>query len=221
MSKTVITILLPIHGNLQYLKETVNSIKLQTYNEWALIIGVNGYKKNSEEFNSILNEFSDINITVLDQFYIFNKSESLNEMMSMVTSEFTALIDGDDLWRPDKLTRQMDYVSEYDVIGTVVEKFDGDTGIIPTYIGDLTSFDFNIGNPLSNSSILMRSDIGIYWKDVHVEDYDLWYRLSLKPIKIFNLQEPLTLYRISNNTLTTRIDTPAAVKKIKEFYDSL
>jgi len=43
----MISILMPIYNGIEFIEESVSSILNQTYDQWELIIGVNGHPENS------------------------------------------------------------------------------------------------------------------------------------------------------------------------------
>lgn len=45
-----ITILMPIYNGIEFIDESVNSIKNQNYKNWELLIGINGHSENSEVY---------------------------------------------------------------------------------------------------------------------------------------------------------------------------
>ena len=78
----MISILLPIYNGIEFLPETLNSIISQSYKNWELIIGVNGYDKNSSVYKIAKeNEKRDKRIKVYDLYTIKGKSEALNKML--------------------------------------------------------------------------------------------------------------------------------------------
>ena len=46
----MISILMPLYNGIEFINESIASVKNQTYKEWELIIGINGYEENSETF---------------------------------------------------------------------------------------------------------------------------------------------------------------------------
>jgi len=44
----MISILIPLYNGIEFLEESVNSVINQTYSQWELLIGVNGYSTNSD-----------------------------------------------------------------------------------------------------------------------------------------------------------------------------
>ena len=48
----MISILIPIYNGIEYIDESVSSVLKQTYNEWELLIGINGHPPNSDVYQS-------------------------------------------------------------------------------------------------------------------------------------------------------------------------
>ena len=208
----MISILMPIYNGVEFINDSVNSIKLQTYKDWELIIGINGHPPNSETYKKAKKyetkeEMENGNyketqrIRVLDMHEIKGKSEALNKMMEFVKNDWVALLDVDDVWLPQKLESQIPYMKEYDVIGTMCKYF-GDMNIVPNIpVGDISKFNFLRVNPIINSSCLVRREL-CYWDGNWdgVEDYDMWLRLRNNNHKFFNVGYIHVLHRIHNDS---------------------
>ena len=46
----MISILIPIYNGIEFIDESVNSVINQFFTDWELLIGINGYPKNSEVY---------------------------------------------------------------------------------------------------------------------------------------------------------------------------
>jgi teichuronic acid biosynthesis glycosyltransferase TuaG len=200
-----ITILMPIFNGIEFIDESVNSIKSQTFTDWELLIGINGHEKNSITYQ-LANKYSNdetFRIKVLDLYNFSNKSSTLNHMVTnYCNSDWICLLDVDDLWLNTKLEEQLHYIHDYDVIGTHCRYF-GDQSNIPFIpVGNLDNFNFTILNPIINSSVLLKKEY-CFW-DQHSkfgeEDYELWIRLKLQNKKFYNVNKHLVLHRIHNKS---------------------
>ena len=49
----MITILLPLYNGIEYLNDSLSSIKSQTYNNWELIIGINGHYNSKDFYDNV------------------------------------------------------------------------------------------------------------------------------------------------------------------------
>ena len=76
----MISILMPIYNGIEFIHESVKSIKNQTYAHWELIIGINGHPKNSEVFLKA-KQYEIDDIKVLDMVDVKGKSNALNNMI--------------------------------------------------------------------------------------------------------------------------------------------
>jgi hypothetical protein len=102
------------------------------------------------------------------------------------------------MWASTKLEKQAPYMSTYDVIGTQCKYFGQRTGMPPIPVGDLgeARVDFRQGNPIINSSCLIKKKHA-HWSDRFIiEDYELWLRLWRSGARFFNIAETLVLHRI-------------------------
>jgi glycosyltransferase involved in cell wall biosynthesis len=193
----MISILMPIYNGIEFIDESVSSILNQTFEEWELIIGVNGHPPMSEVYLAAKQyELMNSKIRVLDLSDIKGKSNALNVMVQYCNYNYVALLDVDDAWLPGKLAAQSIYLNVYDVIGTKCVYFGEADPIIPQIPeGDLRNFNFFSFNPIVNSSAIIRKEL-CYWVENGIEDYDLWLRLRKLGKKFYNCNQVLIKHRI-------------------------
>lgn len=192
----MISILIPLHNGVEFISESVGSVLNQTYEEWELLIGVNGHPENSPVYQTAKNYEND-KIKVLDLFNCKGKSNTLNEMIKYCKYDYVALLDVDDVWHPQKLEQQILYLGHYDVIGTLCQYFGDLTGIVPKIpTNDISSYNFGLMNPIINSSAIIRKCY-CYWNpEWDIEDYELWLRLRKKECHFYNIPNVLVYHRI-------------------------
>lgn len=220
----MISILMPIYNGIEFIEESVSSILSQTFEKWELIIGINGHPPNSEIYKiaCIFQNIYPDKIKVLDFYHLQGKSTTLNAMLVHCTYDYVALLDVDDIWIPNKLEIQAVYLDKYDVIGTKCVYFGNLNGNIPDIpIGDLSNVNFLSGNPIINSSVLIRKEY-CYWEENGIEDYELWLRLKSQGRTFFNCSDVLVRHRIhSNSAFNSTGKQENAIKKILEYYSRL
>jgi glycosyltransferase involved in cell wall biosynthesis len=189
----MISILIPIYNGIEFIKESVNSVLNQTYDNWEILIGINGHSENSEVYQ-IAKQYENDKIRVFDFYTIQGKSNTLNEMIQHCKYDYVAILDVDDIWYPEKLSIQSNYL-HYDVVGSQCIYF-GEKGGYPFIpIGDISQFNFFSVNPIINSSSIIRKEL-CYWNNCGVEDYDLWLTLRKQNKTFFNCKETLVKHRI-------------------------
>ena len=193
---------MPIYNGIEFIEESVSSILTQTYDQWELIIGINGHPENSDVYK-IAKEYekkSESKIRVFDFNKTKGKSHTLNAMIQFCKYEYIALLDVDDIWHVDKLKIQSQLLNHFDVIGSNCVWFGDRPGVIPTIpVGDISNYDFSLVNPIINSSSIIRKEL-CYWNENGIEDYDLWLRLRKAGKKFFNCKAILVKHRIHNTS---------------------
>lgn len=192
-----ISILIPLYNGIEFLEESLNSVKNQTYTKWEVIIGINGYEKDSDIYKRAkLYETS--NIKVIDYFNINNKSKCLNKMILDAKYDIICLLDVDDKWDKNKLEEQINIKKNYDVVGTWCKYF-GENNIIPPLPKyKINELDFLRMNPIINSSCMLNKK-DCYWDENNItglEDYDLWLKLNFIGKSFYNIPKILTYHRI-------------------------
>jgi len=221
-----ISILMPIYNGIEFIDESVNSIKNQTYTNWELIIGINGHKPYSHVYEIAKkyiydNDIDKYKIRVYDLIDVKGKSEALNKMINYCNYDYIALLDVDDKWLPAKLESQIPFMSDYDVIGTQCQYF-GDLHVkanIPT--GDITAQQFNFlnNNPIINSSVLLKKRL-CYWDKNNdgIEDYDLWLKLWRQSCKFYNVAEVQVMHRIHTTSAFNSKGNHSKVSDLQNKY---
>lgn len=199
----MISILIPVYNGIEFIHESVSSILNQDFDKWELIIGVNGHPPNSDVYQ-IAKKYESDKVRVMDLHYIKGKANALNEMIKFCNYDYVSLLDVDDLWLPNKLSKQMIYMDFFDVIGTRCMYFCDLEGTVPNIpVGNLikNKVDFLNANPIINSSCVVRKDL-CYWEDAlnGVEDYDMWLRLWKQGKTFYNCDDVLVKHRIHKSS---------------------
>lgn len=220
----MITILIPLYNGIEYLPDALNSIISQTYTDWLVLIGINGHGDKSEDIVNKIKEISiakDPRIIVIVQPpEINNKSKSLNHLNKMVTTEWVALLDADDIWLPTKLERQIEVINKTDceVIGTHCEYFGERSGSPSLPLGLIPRGSTLNYNPIINSSVLLKTKYG-RWDELLAtegyEDYDLWLKLDVSRVKMYNVPEILVKHRLYKESFFNTKTADTALLKQK------
>lgn len=218
----MISVLIPIYNGIEFIDESVNSVIEQSYQNWELIIAVNGHPENSEVVQ-IANKFAnkDPRIRVYDMYQLKGKSVTLNEMIKLCNHDYVALLDVDDIWHPTKLNLQVRKIHEYDVVGSQCVYFGNMNGIVPKIpLGDISNQDFRLVNPIINSSCIIRKDL-CYWGEDGLEDYELWARLRKLNKKFYNFTEILVKHRIHPSSAFNTQNFDEKLNKIKNSLNEI
>ena len=102
-----VSIILPTYNSDSVLKNAIESVTYQTYENWELLIIENGKKGQAEE---IVKEFADDRIKYIYQ-EIANVSEARNTGIDNAVGKYIAFIDSDDRYEKDFLQRMIKEIS--------------------------------------------------------------------------------------------------------------
>ena len=197
-----ISVLMPIYNGIEFLQESLPSVRRQTHKDWELLIGINGHSdpKPLLDIAETLRN-GDPRVRILVQS-TKGKSDSLNDLMQYVTGEWVALLDVDDTWDMTKLEEQIKAIRpDIAAIGTQCRYFGDLTGspAIPT--GYIDPAVLNTLNPIINSSSLTRKEYCHWTNKWHgIEDYEMWMRISIAGGKLFNIPAVLVSHRIHRDS---------------------
>lgn len=205
-----ISVVMSVYNGEKYLKQAIESILNQSFEDFEFIIINDGSTDKSLE---ILNEFQqkDERIKIVSRE---NKGliYSLNEGVKLAQGEYIARMDADDVSTPNRLEKQLKYAQEKGLIvcGTWAKGIDSlgnkvkDMNYPPS--ADKVKIYTLLHNPFIHSSVLFRKDIfekvgGYKARFKHVEDYELWTRIVFK-YKTDNISENLLEYRLHEDQIT-------------------
>ncbi|MEG3300769.1 glycosyltransferase [Streptococcus suis] len=201
-----ISVLMGVYNAEKTLREALESIFNQTYQDFELIICDDGSTDSSLD---ILTKYSHrfpnkIKLIIHD----VNKglNETLNDCLNIAKGEYIARMDADDISLPMRFQKQVEFLDsnpELAFVGTNMIHFDdsGDWGI-STLIKIPQKKDMVKGSSFSHPSILMRRSallqVGGYTVSprlLRVEDYHLWIKMYEYGFYGYNLREPLIKFR--------------------------
>ena len=206
-----ISILTPVFNGVEFLEQCIRSVKIQTFLDWELWIGVNGHGDDGGMVAQLASHFaaSDSRIHVVIQGPpLKGKVESLNHLISLTTTDWIAILDCDDIWEPRKLERQVQeihsYASDAVVIGTFCQYFGERNDKLVLESGYIDPSVLEHHNPIINSSSLIRREYCTWKYEEHhdgiFEDFYMWMNICLSGKKIYNIPEFLVWHRIHKSS---------------------
>ncbi len=205
-TEPLVSIMMTTYNRAELISEAIESVLLQTYQNWEMIILDDASTDNTRD---VIERWLDKDARIIYLPSSINLGISKNRNRGFLTSQgkYIAVLDSDDFWiDPKKLTRQVDFLEknpEYVVVGTNVAVV-YDTTNTPTAEFIYTTNDGEIRsrllwrNQFTHSSVLIRRQIlddKPYDESLPIwEDYDLILRLGQKG-KLANLPYKMTAYR--------------------------
>ena len=204
--KTKIDIILPNYNSSKFIIQTIDSILKQTYKNWKLII-VDDF--SDTETKNILNKISKRkNIKV---FYL-NKNHGAgfcrNFAIKKSKSDYLAFIDSDDLWKKNKLEKQLNFMENNKLEFSYTNyfaKIESKSEIKEVMSPKKISFEeFTNNTAIATSTMMAKREIvkNIKFTPTEIcEDYFYKCQILKKIGKAHGLQKFLTTYRVRNDSL--------------------
>ena len=210
-----VSVILTSYNHERYLSEAIDSVLSQTYSNYELIVLDDASTDSSW---SIINSYTDPRITKFRNEQNGYALESLNNTIKNVAKgEYIAIHHSDDIWEPDKLQEQVNYIRQNPECGAVFTRVrvigeSGEDFDIPDHFysnvfnqenrssSEWLRYFFDNGNCLCHPSVLIRKrcyeDIGLYntrlWQ---LPDFDMWVRLCMR-YEIWVLEKELVRFRV-------------------------
>ncbi|MDH5561869.1 MAG: glycosyltransferase [Deltaproteobacteria bacterium] len=211
----MVTVLLPVYNAVDTIKETVESVLCQTFEDYEFIIINDGSNDGTAD---LLNEFNDRRITIINKG---NEGlvKTLNLGISAAKGKYIARVDADDICLPERLQEQVEFLErnpDVSVLGTVVKVLypDGKTQIRKRPLSP-EQVRKNILKicPVAHPTVMMRTETvkGVGCYDIKFdaslgfsvgEDYHLWVKILRTGAKIANLDKPLLILRKTHGSVS-------------------
>ena len=204
----LVTVLITAYNESEYIEEAVRSVLAQTYDHLEAVVINDG--STDETGNVLRRRFDDGRLRVVNQERK-GRVRSLNHGLDVAKGAFVAVLDADDRCRPDRIARQVDYLSAHEAVGVVGTYYHRKDGIREEeYVRKYPTRDRSIRRamakyiPISHSCAMYRTravlDIGGYNEDLaDHEDLDLWIRVA-QNWELANIPEPLVVRHIRNDS---------------------
>lgn len=206
----LVSIITPTYNSEKFISETIESIKAQSYTNWELLITDDCSTDNTIE---VIQKFtkSDKRIKLFKLKENSGAGIARNTSIKNATGTFIAFCDSDDQWLPEKLATQISFMQKNDLRFTYSSYYTIDTngnrkGIIAApskltysmllrnnYVGCLTA-------------IYNQEKLGkIYMSEIRKrQDWTLWLKIMGKLQYTCGIQEPLAIYRIRPNSVSSK-----------------
>lgn len=204
-----VSVLMPVYNGEKYLAEAIDSVLNQSYQDWELII-IND--RSTDKSEQIIQSYSDERIKYFENEVNLGLVKTLNKGIDFCTGKYIARMDADDISLSSRLSLQVDFLdrnSAYGMCGGNAEVINAEgsvTGSLKNLSeNDLLKINLLFSVPFIHPCMMIRKEVLDEFRYdeafKHVEDYDLWCRISRK-WKVANLPVDLLKYRWHNSNVS-------------------
>jgi glycosyltransferase involved in cell wall biosynthesis len=200
----MLTIIVPTYNRLSCLKSAIDSVLCQIDRYFQLIIVDDGSTDGTGDYVQRLNNSENLRYLRIPHCGMPGKVR--NAGARLVAGEYLAFLDSDDLWKPEKLARQVAFFEKHPEIQICHtreiwqrgEKVVSQAGQKHRRSGDIFA-DALKKCIIGPSTVMMRrklfEEFGGFREDLEIaEDYELWLRITAR-YAVGYLDEPLVIKR--------------------------
>lgn len=202
MNKNIVNVIIPSFNSLAFIKEALDSVASQTYSNWKMIIVDDCSSDNSAD---VIKHYASQDTRI--KFIQLEKNSGAavvrNTATEAATGRFIAFLDSDDLWSPDKLAKQVQFMLDQDIAFSFSAYEKIDEGGVP--------FDVvSVPNKISYKQLLKTNAIGCLTAMYDVEklgkvympvntkreDFATWLAILKKVDYAYGMPDVLAQYRV-------------------------
>lgn len=207
----LVSIITPLYNSAAFIEDALVSVQNQQYQNWEHIIIDDCSEDNSLE---IVERFSgkDARFKLIQLSKNSGSGVARNEGIKIAKGKYIAFIDSDDVWKEEKLERQVSFMQKNNVLlsyssyGYINEK----GGVLPKtyhisgkhidYTGLLKKTDIGCLTGMYNAETL-----GKFYMSEHrrKQDYSLWLAILKIGVVGFGIDEILANYRLRKGSATS------------------
>ena len=223
----LISIIIPVFNASKYLKDTIQTVTNQSYNNWELLF-IDDYSTDNSLAIITNAQKKDKRIKIFNNKVNSGAAITRNKGIKEAKGSFIAFLDADDIWVKNKLEKQVSFMqkNKYAFSFTSYEFVDSNSISKGKKVNVPTSINYK--QALKNTIIwtttvmfdmrILTKDC-IYMPNIKSEDTACWWKV-LKTIDFaYGMPEVLSFYRRSGNTLSSnKFD---AIKRIWQLYRRL
>ncbi|KKN12518.1 hypothetical protein LCGC14_1015690 [marine sediment metagenome] len=201
-----VSIVIPTYNRISLLVRLLESIRLQTYKNYEIII-VDDNSLNIDKYNEIIEDYKEIFDELI---YVRNNKNkgapySRNRGIKLAKFDLIALVDDDEEWLPNKLQKQVEVFEssskKVGIVYTWANVIDNSGRIIYKYRSEIESNPiYNIvkENFICSASVMVKKKIimeaGLFDENLpSCQDWDMWLRILKKGYHCKVVKELLTL----------------------------
>lgn len=221
----LVSIVTPSYNSEKYIMNTIRSVIAQTYANWEMIIVDDCSSDGTVELVENISR-SEPRVKVYRQKENGGAGKARNRATELAKGDYIAYLDADDIWKPEKLERQIDFMiknkcvfscTSYEVIDNEGKPLNKEIHMLPKvdYVGFLThnllqTVGIMVDVTVVDKKYLMMPDIR------RRQDAATWLQILKAGYECYGVDEILAEYRRTEGSLSS--NKKKAVKGVWSLY---
>ena len=221
----LVSVIINCYNGEKYLRETIDSVLAQTYENWELVFWDN---QSTDSTRIIVESYKNPKILYFCAPKHTSLGEARNQAVEKINGEYVSFLDSDDLFEPNFLEECITAIleSHAGLVYTRFFYFDGENswpaisyqkdGIVPTK-RLVESYNIGMSAALFKSGFIKELNFRFDNRFSLIEDFDFFIRIAANS-SVYYIQEPLMRYRCHSNNLS---HSDKWVDEMDLLYDSV
>lgn len=221
---SLVSIIMPCYNGQRFIGESIESVMKQSYQDWELLIIDDG---SSDDSVALIETYTvkDKRIKLIQQENA-GSAAARNHGIKEAQGQYIALLDSDDLWYPEFLTSQIQFMHERkaSVVCSSYERIDENSKVFMKPV----QARYKITSKAMEAVDYVACLTGLYDRSKHgkiyldeslnslLDDYLFWYQAIKFDGVAYGNQRILAQYRIAGNSMTS--NKKKLIKKHYQFY---
>lgn len=222
----MVSIVVPVYHAEKFIEATLDSVLAQTYKDWEVLLVVDG---NTDPTIAVIEAYikktQEQRIRLLIQENNKGAALARNRGVQEAKGRFIAYLDADDLWRPEKLEKELRFMEEQQAafVFTGYEFADENavgTGKVVKVPQHLTYRKALKNTTIFTSTVMFDTEridkAALEMPNMRSEDTALWWRVLRSGYDAYGLNENLVCYRRPAKSLSS--NKLEAIRRIWNLY---
>lgn len=210
MKDGLVSIITPVYNAEEFIVQTIESVQAQTYSDWELLLIDDCSTDSSAE---LIKSFTDNDNRI--RYVKLNKNSGAavtrNTGLAMAKGRYIAFLDSDDIWKPDKIERQLKLMKQKKTpfSYTAIEMIDENSNLIKgkRRVKETCEYKYLLHNTIiaTSSVIIDRNVLGDFRMPLRRggQDYATWLSLLRNGTVACGIDEALVKYRVASGSLSS------------------
>lgn len=222
----MVSIVVPVYHAEKFVEATMDSVRAQTYTDWELLLVVDG---KEDPTIAVIEEYITKNreerIRLLVQEHNKGAALARNRGVKEAKGRYIAYLDADDLWKPEKLEKELQFMQQKDAAFVFTGYEFADENAVGTgkvvHVPECLTYKEALKNTTIFTTTVMFdtekiSKDALEMPDMRSEDTALWWRVLRSGYDAYGLDENLVYYRRPAKSLSS--NKLVAIKRIWNLY---
>lgn len=217
----LVSVITPVYNAERYLRKTLATVFQQSYKNIEIILVDDCSKDNSSAIIADLQKEHPEIVYHLQERNM-GAGAARNKALELASGRYVAFLDSDDLWKPDKIERQLELMQSKNCpfAYAAIEMIDEHDNLLKgkRVISETCDYNYLLHNTViaTSSVVIDRKVLGDFRMPLRRggQDYATWLMLLRNGVVARGINEVLVKYRVGRNSLSSN-----KFKSIKQVWE--